>query len=379
MLKKITFRLAYYSFFRKWLTEAELNNKYGIYCFKKESPFYIHYKDKDIPNSFLNFVGEYKPSNRKIYKVDNGYLCGPKAIPFDPNMRPISTRTRNGQGFMNGHRHNVADLSSCFRMAFLKLAENRSVSTYESIFPLSGIWSHGYFHWVVEYLPKIRAMRRYEKEEGVNLRVLLPKNHTSWQTEWLEILNIGRERCLSWREDAMGPTTLILTDHKMQTNGRHDYYDISLDDINWVRNNALSAVPKLPESPNKIYISRQSSTSRRVANFSDVEEVLLHHGFAICHMENMSVSEQVSTLSTADYIVGPHGAGLVNILFAPSHATLLELLPRVNSRPHFFRIAKLLNQNYHCIECEGTNTDEIHVDIKRFDERLSSLASSKNR
>jgi len=75
----------------------------------------------------------------------------------------------------------------------------------------------------------------------------------------------------------------------------------------------------------KIYISRQLATRRRVINFDEIEAVLNSFGFIFFCPEKHPFLEQVAVLSQAKYVVGEHGSGLTNILFMRTNGRVLEL------------------------------------------------------
>jgi len=359
----------YRFFYNNWVSHSSLSEKYKTTESKNESSFTIQNEGEgEIPDYFQDFNSEYTPSPRSVYKIDSGYLCGPQAIPFNTSQHPICTRTTNGIDFMKSRKSDFSsDLHPHFQLKTSQIPTNKSV-----IFPLIGIWDTNYFHWVVEYLPKLRGLEIYEKESGKSPKILLANSPNNWQIEWLELLNIDNQRCITWDDGISKVETLILTDHRMQTGGHYDAFDISLDDMCWIRDRALSAIPQKPTSPNKVYISRQG-TSRKVSNFGDIKEVLQQHDYAIYRLENLSVSDQVSLLSTADHIAGPHGAGLVNILFAPDDATILELLPKSYNNPHYFRLSQLFNQDYYCLISDDTLEDGFYIDPIKFSNKLSKL------
>ena len=48
-------------------------------------------------------------------------------------------------------------------------------------------------------------------------------------------------------------------------------------------------------------------------------------------MEKLSIDEQVELFRTASHVIGAHGAGLTNVLFAPSNLKILEIRPVFSS------------------------------------------------
>ena len=77
-------------------------------------------------------------------------------------------------------------------------------------------------------------------------------------------------------------------------------------------------------SPERIYISR-SNASRALSSEAQLEDLLAADGFAIIHPETLSWSEQIFLFQNARVVVGPHGAGLSNLVFSPPGAVLVEI------------------------------------------------------
>lgn len=88
-----------------------------------------------------------------------------------------------------------------------------------------------------------------------------------------------------------------------------------------------------PTSSNikKVYISRRRS-SRSLPDERIIEELLYGCGFEIIYAEDLTYAEQVRSVSSAKIIVGPHGAGMVNAIYAPPRAKIIEIMPdfRIN-------------------------------------------------
>lgn len=87
---------------------------------------------------------------------------------------------------------------------------------------------------------------------------------------------------------------------------------------------------KIQSAERKIYVSRINS-SRSIPGEEILERKLFELGFQIIRAEDLSYENQVNIFSTAELIVGPHGAGLVNAVYAV-RAKILELMPanRIN-------------------------------------------------
>ncbi|MGI8424385.1 MAG: glycosyltransferase 61 family protein [Chloroflexota bacterium] len=64
---------------------------------------------------------------------------------------------------------------------------------------------------------------------------------------------------------------------------------------------------------------------RRVANEADVIRALRPLGFEVVHAERLTFAEQIRLFSEAAVVIGPHGSGMTNVLFA-EELVLIELV-----------------------------------------------------
>ena len=93
--------------------------------------------------------------------------------------------------------------------------------------------------------------------------------------------------------------------------------------------------PKLPTSKSnfqkKIYVSRKLAVKRHLVNEEDFEGLLQKHKYHKVYLEHMSIREQVELFRSTSHVITPHGAGLTNILFAPTRTKILEIRPLLTS------------------------------------------------
>lgn len=74
----------------------------------------------------------------------------------------------------------------------------------------------------------------------------------------------------------------------------------------------------------RVYISRSDTQNRRLVNEEGIESYLKQRGFEIVSFTGKDLAFQINTMASADYIVGPHGAGLTNVIFCKPGARILE-------------------------------------------------------
>lgn len=120
----------------------------------------------------------------------------------------------------------------------------------------------------------------------------------------------------------------------------------------------------------KIYISRSKAARRRLQNETDLILMLQDHGFVVFHLEELSISEQISLFSQVTHIVGPSGAGLTNMIFS-TDVKILEIHTgkRVD---HYHWLATMLGHQYFSMVCApgGSKDDDGLVDIDLVHEWL---------
>lgn len=82
---------------------------------------------------------------------------------------------------------------------------------------------------------------------------------------------------------------------------------------------------------NRIYISRKMAVRRHLSNEEEFLPLLKKHKFRKVYLEHMSILEQVELFRKVSHVIAAHGAGLTNVLFAPSEIKILEIRPELSS------------------------------------------------
>lgn len=114
----------------------------------------------------------------------------------------------------------------------------------------------------------------------------------------------------------------------------------------WMRRRFVRDAVAAPDR--HIYISRRQAKVRKLANELELVPLLEDLGFAIVLLEELGFAEQVRLFSEAKVIIGPHGAGLANMVFANPGATVIELTPggNRNGRGYFENLAAGASHHY---------------------------------
>lgn len=78
----------------------------------------------------------------------------------------------------------------------------------------------------------------------------------------------------------------------------------------------------------KIFLKRPENSNRNFENPQEVEVIFAEYGYEIILPDGLSLLEQIALMQEAKVIASMHGAGLANVLFAPSDAVVFEIFPQ---------------------------------------------------
>jgi capsular polysaccharide biosynthesis protein len=96
----------------------------------------------------------------------------------------------------------------------------------------------------------------------------------------------------------------------------------------------------------RLYVSRNDSEGRHVVNEAEILPLLQAHGFERITPEKLSFLEQVALFRDASHVVGPHGAGLSNIIFAPQGLNFLEFFHPLFTPNNFAQLSPVMGMRY---------------------------------
>lgn len=187
--------------------------------------------------------------------------------------------------------------------------------------------SAAYGHFLFDALPMIALCQ--EAILAGRLKVLMPYRFTDWAYSTLRALGIHRRHIVSTPHGAIRCKDVLVSD--------------TLTTLNTFLPN-----PELSKSPAKtlgvdiatrwtsrdagarIYLSRENQNNyfaRSVENEEELRTELSALGFAILEPANMRFGDQVHAINNASMIVGAHGSGFGNLIFARAGTAVIDLMP----------------------------------------------------
>lgn len=250
----------------------------------------------------------------------------------------------------------------------------KSTDLRGAIYTVASPGASGYYHWVIEVLPRLFALETLPFDDS---RIILNGPLSPWQEESLHLLGIDRSRWLLLGQQYLRAELLLLPSFL----GDPSPHPVA---CSWLRQKLLST-SKPSRQDRRIYVTRRTARRRRVVNESELEPVLRENGFEVVEAEQLSVTDQIRLFSEAGVIIGPHGAGLTNILFAPEGCKILEFFQPSYILASTYKIATCLGQEYwyltgRCAPNDGRdspNTRDIVIDRDRFAVCLKYMQDSE--
>jgi capsular polysaccharide biosynthesis protein len=190
-------------------------------------------------------------------------------------------------------------------------------------------YSHNFYHWMIDILPRLVALRR----AGLSADYYLVDCLTSFQQSVLAALGVDADqlvqphcRLLLEADQLLVPS--FPTPACLREFGRQLSRGLGAD--------------RPVRSPRRIFISRRNCGTRTLENEQQVERLLHAQGFETHLMEQYTLAEQARLIREADTIVATHGAGLANLVFARPQTRIIEIVPagRYNAwiYPHLSRV-----------------------------------------
>lgn len=231
---------------------------------------------------------------------------------------------------------------------------------YHSLFPLIGVWSNEFFHWVTEFFPKLQA---YSIFKGSPL-IALHADPPGFVTDMLDLCGFGyRTRKIHplFRANVIIPTTRRWQGYTSQRA------------IVWVVNKMTENIPPVDGGPTHFYISRADNVkARRVVNEDDIIPILQEAGFYVIDPGTFSVAEQVALFQNAKAIIGPHGGGMTNLIYGDS-PFVYEFFPPSYINPCIYTLAKSQFCEYDCVVCEPHGAEDIIIDPEQLRKALERI------
>lgn len=221
-------------------------------------------------------------------------------------------------------------------------------------------WAWEYYHWVLDILPRLSIL---EKHGGIGEhRYIVPKGLRSFQRESLEILGVPGDHLVEFDSTHWEIEHLYFPSFVGRTGNPPAWA------CEWLRSRLMTSTAQ--NRHRRLYMSRRQAHSRRVANEDQLLETLPRWGFEIVLSENLSFAEQMELFSQAELVMGPHGAGLTNVLFSED-ITLVEFFEPTYVNACYYALCNSMGHEYWYLIGDRRNDSDIEVPMASLESILA--------
>jgi hypothetical protein len=256
-----------------------------------------------------------------------------------------------------------------------KLAHTRLRGT---VLSLLSLWSAtNYYHFLIEAIPRIKIFL----ESGIDWHsvdhVLLPAFSGRSGRDIANLLPIPRGKV---RHVAFGE--YLFSDILMATS----FPGAPCVAPSWAANFLRSLAPSVGSPHRRVYI-RRTSARRGLLNEANIEDLLVRRfGFEVFDYRD-SGSSELAIMADAAIIVGPHGAGLSRMVFAPPGAHVVEILNPQWLYPFYWSLSQAAGHHYvplvgsvggKSLASSPVPTSNFIVDLAQLEESIDAVCSRRS-
>jgi capsular polysaccharide biosynthesis protein len=205
--------------------------------------------------------------------------------------------------------------------------------------------SENYYHFLTDVLPRLELLRR----SGMTPETYVVDRQTRFQRDLLDQVGLTADRCLGSDKYPHLQAEELLVPSLPDDNLRTPRWIVP-----WLRARFLPGSVDAPHR--RLYVGRGTTKhTRRVDNEAELLAALEPLGFEAVDPGALAPAEQVRAFAEAECVVGPHGAALTNLAFAPPGAAVVELFARDYVNECFWALASTVEGlRYRYLVGDGT-------------------------
>jgi hypothetical protein len=220
----------------------------------------------------------------------------------------------------------------------------------------SRMWPN-YYHWVSECLTRLCVAG-----ELPEVPIIVPRGFPPGHIESLQLLGVRSERLLFLDDGCYEVEQLLFPSFPGVTQER--IADWAFRDL---RRRFCGDRPR-STGGKRIYIGRGEATHRRITNEDEVLRALEGEGFVMFEGHRATIAEARDLFADAEVIVGVHGAGMTNILFAPAETPVVEVLDPRHIVDCYCALSTSLDQKYWYFFAENNAAAHGRTVLKGYDD-----------
>ena len=230
---------------------------------------------------------------------------------------------------------------------------------------ISSPGQENWYHWLLQVLPRLKLL--VDSQVSYD-KIYINNMQYDWQKNALHAvlkhLDISTDYLLLIQSSQVVEAKTLIVPSIGYIPSVHHYEEFPLWIQQFLKDCFLHEAPV--KNNRKLYISRANATVRQIANEDQLAAFLKGKGFDILHLETLSVFEQARLFSEACVIIGPHGSGFANLIFAKGHTHVLEIDHKVlgdDQRSCFIGMSRQLGLRYTPFYVDTVHDDALEQDL----------------
>lgn len=324
---------------------------------------------RDQLSTFLIAKSEESKFSRYLDPVDNDFplqidecLMSEVSLQTIHNANLVSTP--RGIGVFDRFGHPVDDAQIGDREALSEAYQNvPKVEIDGSVVVMTSFTPHCYYHWLIDTLPAFEVL----ESSGVDLdsidNIFMKRCSSSFQLKALAAVGINQDQVICSNCDIKGRGSKHHLNAKIDRMLIPRFRELNGEWVNrWVvqkLQNRFGHVLKaksfnsVSETRNRLYIERGKG-AREIINELDLINFLKGKGFKTIDFSEKSIEEQCEAVQSADLILGAHGSGLGNAIFAAAGTYFIEFYGEY-AACHFRALSNIANLRYGSFKANVTH------------------------
>lgn len=318
-------------------------------------------KDIIIHNDHI-FDKEIQKSIRKTWGIQK-YT----SISYKNNIKKLKYCLVTNYGRIYDYKNNIGYINGTCKPQNMDINSlikelNNTSNIKSNVITISTKWGNAIWHFPFESLVALRLLlKTYKNLDQYYLHIDTKSNY---HKQWFEIVNIP----IKWENVIYGNTkceNLIVCQVDQCCNP-------SIDSINWLKNRLN--IKKTNYQDTIIIIKR--CYNRKLKNFDELYKYFiklpqLNKYKLYIHDDSKlpPLKQQMETFNRAKLVIGPHGAGGINLISCKENTNFIELMDKSHTNLCFARLAVILKLNYYCIHTNNffVNIDNIKSIVNKID------------
>ncbi len=227
---------------------------------------------------------------------------------------------------------------------------------FEKVIPLTNFLDISYFHWTLESLGRLMFVKDLLGDP--TWKILIDERSAGFvrgTMEFLFGLDASRIVTSPAKRKLMKHCLMVSNPHSRDAaHGNVEVY--APEHIHWLNRTGHERIGGLRGERHNIIITRRKQPGRHITNEELIPERYPQLNFRFVALEDLSLREQVDLFAHAGIIIGVHGAGFTNLVYARD-AAVIELYPtrlQEKNAAYFVQITSALRLPHLLLHYQGS-------------------------